>query len=1134
MFSIPGIKKITVQTGYFFFVLSFSIFMVSAETLLKNGGFESGLDGWEHRGIIVKHNPHGGLKALQIDDTSASEDIYTSINEYIPINKNDSYTLSFWYRCLNDGQKILVTVSQFDSLDKFIPHKNLDIVLSGSNVWQNCNYTIRTFDSSCYTIKILLRPTTYDENGVTMGLAWFDDISFSKNEKIGDALTDGICCLYKKSGEALSIWGASGTQKIVEPFKPVSDSICTMVLSAACNEFESFQVIVKNPAGKTMLTGCFVSPLVHEENSQTQIDPSGITIREVKYVDITRITDMSCNAGWAPDPLPLLSLPLTIGDSLQRRSYTPLYVTIKIPDSAIWGNYKGKVTLQFDTNGTVDIPFSVKVRNFRLPSTPALRTSYGIDINTIDKYHNLSNDYDKRKLMFRKYLKTLADYRIAPTDILGDDQIPVSITDDSGNIVPMWDGGELDSVLGIMKVHDTDTKVNFSIGSSPIKIDRNNKYILSFKARLKRNGSFSVSVNQMTKKNAWIHRSNMDKLYTLKDSGWNVCIDTLEKFNSLTENIRLFVYATPWTETGEDTGCVEIDDITLKLLDQSGYLINETFSRKSNLSVVVKTDDKDFVSAAEYALKTLNFNSFKLSLEGFPNAFQNLISKPFIGGNFWGSPESNKITRDIVQKKIDYFSKSGWIDRAYTYWIDEPAVSVYDEVKKGMTVINDISNRKIKRLLTVLHDKEPLNGFADIWVPLLDNYDKCWADSRSLEGDEMWWYVCCVPRAPFTNNYIDHSGLSTRLRYWMAWENSIKGELYWSVNYYQSNTEKNDPWRTPASVNWVNSHDFWGNGDGRLLYPPQGWDTCQSAIITDPVPSMRLETIRDGIEDYEYFVILNKAYQQLLAKKWFSRSAMIFSDTVKSLLNVPSSITSSLVSYTNEIMELEKVRSRVADGITECSTRLNDTVDQKNNRPVEWVFRSNQNCTAVFRDTVPVISVLSDSCSEWCLESYYHDILKKDSCIVSAIVNNQNSADSISFKINYYDKYGKVVKHEPCSIVLSKSSGWDTIQIKTFIPDGVAKVNVAFTGSGRAEFNVAYLSFNSKTHEIFLPDFSHIEIPSMVNPRDVANYFQIPVKGESDNQSIRTGIKELFSDKRMFIRRSVIIILTVVAGVLLI
>ena len=76
----------------------------------------------------------------------------------------------------------------------------------------------------------------------------------------------------------------------------------------------------------------------------------------------------------------------------------------------------------------------------------------------------------------------------------------------------------------------------------------------------------------------------------------------------------------------------------------------------------------------------------------------------------------------------------------------------------------------------------------------------------------------------------------------------VDGSLYWSITWWAQN-----PWETAMSIN--PDGGFWGNGDGRLLYPPRR-SKPDSPVIEPPVTSIRLEMIREGLEDREYFHLL--------------------------------------------------------------------------------------------------------------------------------------------------------------------------------------------------------------------------------------------------------------------------------------
>jgi len=77
----------------------------------------------------------------------------------------------------------------------------------------------------------------------------------------------------------------------------------------------------------------------------------------------------------------------------------------------------------------------------------------------------------------------------------------------------------------------------------------------------------------------------------------------------------------------------------------------------------------------------------------------------------------------------------------------------------------------------------------------------------------------------------------------MTWKHDIDGMLYWSATHWALN----NPWSTGETF-----HD--SNGDGSLLYP---------GVDGKPVDSIRWECLRDGLEDYEVFCLLEAGAGEL-------------------------------------------------------------------------------------------------------------------------------------------------------------------------------------------------------------------------------------------------------------------------------
>ena len=191
-----------------------------------------------------------------------------------------------------------------------------------------------------------------------------------------------------------------------------------------------------------------------------------------------------------------------------------------------------------------------------------------------------------------------------------------------------------------------------------------------------------------------------------------------------------------------------------------------------------------------------------------------------------------------------------WLDVAFVYGPDEPAAEQYPAIREIFTLVRE-SAPGLRRVLT----REPtgeLYGSVDVWVPRMNRYEEKTCRARQALGEEVWWYVCARPHHPYPNFFIDYPAIDHRIIFWLTWKYDISGVLYYSLNRWITNYSSGKG-RWPE-VPW-NTHT-WGehNGDGQLIYPgPEGL----------PYSSIRLEVIRDGIEDYEYLHLLERLAREL-------------------------------------------------------------------------------------------------------------------------------------------------------------------------------------------------------------------------------------------------------------------------------
>jgi hypothetical protein len=277
----------------------------------------------------------------------------------------------------------------------------------------------------------------------------------------------------------------------------------------------------------------------------------------------------------------------------------------------------------------------------------------------------------------------------------------------------------------------------------------------------------------------------------------------------------------------------------------------------------------------------------------------------------------------------DHLEANGWLDNAYVYWFDEPAPRDYEFVKDGMELIHRAAP-KITRLLTEQPEPE-LYGSVDRWCPVTRNYNHERAEERRKAGEHFWWYVCTGPKEPYCTLFIDHYATEMRLWLWQTWKYKVNGILVWQTNYWTSPLAfpapaLQNPYDDPMSYQTgygrpVGYIGYWGNGDGRFLYPPVeavGDEGIKS--LSGPVNSIRWEMIREGIEDYEYFWMLAEKIKHL---KENGRHPELAAEAEK-LLNVPESVVKSMTEFTIKPQPIYAHRERIAGMIEKVCESLED------------------------------------------------------------------------------------------------------------------------------------------------------------------------------------------------------------------
>lgn len=335
-----------------------------------------------------------------------------------------------------------------------------------------------------------------------------------------------------------------------------------------------------------------------------------------------------------------------------------------------------------------------------------------------------------------------------------------------------------------------------------------------------------------------------------------------------------------------------------------------------------EVDFTAFDRAMSEAVAKYHFNNFDVPIEGMGGGTFHERYPPRIGQFGEETPQYQAMFASYVQQLESHFRERGWLDMAYVYWFDEPEPRDYDFVAQGMRRLKQ-SAPGIRRMLTEEPGENVLAGLVDIWCPVSFNYDHAAAEKRRAHGEEFWWYVCTGPKAPYCTLFIDHPATELRVWHWQTWQRNIVGTLVWQTNYWTSEAAYPDQPQNPYEdpMGYVSGYStprgvkrYWGNGDGRFIYPPLAAAVPGAAgdqpVIAPPVSSIRWEMLREGVEDYEFLYLLRELIQQ-------HRPRLLPEEVrrLENLLTVPAAITTEMTKFTTDPAPIYEHRRAVAEAI---------------------------------------------------------------------------------------------------------------------------------------------------------------------------------------------------------------------------
>lgn len=279
----------------------------------------------------------------------------------------------------------------------------------------------------------------------------------------------------------------------------------------------------------------------------------------------------------------------------------------------------------------------------------------------------------------------------------------------------------------------------------------------------------------------------------------------------------------------------------------------------------------------------------------------------------------------FLKDYTDFLRDKGWLDKAVVYVADEAGPETYDRLKHNIGLIRQACP-DLKTMAGSAPQKE-LYGYIDIWDPIMaDEGEIKWnryipevCQARQRAGDEVMWYVAASPNYPYPNIKMDCPLVDARILFWITWKYGVTGFEYYYINLWGKNVDGIDGKKWPEvewdSYSFISSRNAY-NGDGMLIYP---------GSEGKPYSSVRLENIRDGIEDYECFWILKEKLDELIEKDTEKKYIKVIEET-KMILEIEDDVVKNMREFTREPQKIIETRDRLSKQIEKLGKILSEEV----------------------------------------------------------------------------------------------------------------------------------------------------------------------------------------------------------------
>lgn len=320
-------------------------------------------------------------------------------------------------------------------------------------------------------------------------------------------------------------------------------------------------------------------------------------------------------------------------------------------------------------------------------------------------------------------------------------------------------------------------------------------------------------------------------------------------------------------------------------LTEARHADGKPFTAKEQLDAIVDMHLKYRLTPCDSGLGSLLLNGKYAEFEKEMKKFvDDGATKIFLGQ----IPSLLKTYGDKLPEIEKYLKEKGWSDYFYVRpGFDEVAS---DQVLKVKAVLQDWKKvSSIPTMETYYHDDgaPELFGLLDIWSRSFPASGMpAWCKERVKAGDRFW-KVNAMPGL-----LEDEPWTAGRARYIGLWDVGVTGSYNWTVKFWGGVTKWGEDYWVDAGV---------GNLSATLMWPHE----------TGILSTIRLEAMRDGLEDNAMFWMLREKVEALKGKTLSDPAQAAALADARTLCS-----GEMLVPKIKSVEDLERLRNRVGEALS--------------------------------------------------------------------------------------------------------------------------------------------------------------------------------------------------------------------------